>query len=141
MNKRKLQIIVGILLTVCLLSLIGCSHTGLLESEGYSEYCAELYSILKDEVFFKAEIEKDYIILYDNEFSQIGKIAYSGYKKDMTIYYVLNEDTRMFFVTSQAVDDTVGFVFFKDTKNANLDGLWTLERISGNGFLYSTSAR
>ncbi len=141
MNRRKLQIITGILLVACLLSLVACNHTRLLGNEDFYEYCTGIYNLLKDKDFFKAEIEKDYIILYDSEFKQISRMDFSGYKANMTIHYILNEHTRMLFVTSQAVDDTMGIVFFKDTENANLDGLWTLDRISGNGFLYSTFAQ
>lgn len=138
--RKNYLIIIGVTVVSVFLILRGCSSENHFNGEEYLDYFTELYSILKDEEFFKADIEDDVIILYDNNFNQIRSIAFHNNRKNIKLLYILNEETRMLFVVSQSVDDTAGIVFFHNTANANLDGFWALDRVSGNGFIYSTSA-
>lgn len=118
----------------------GCSSVNHLHDEEDLDYFTQLYSILENEEFFKADIEENSILLYDNNFNQIRSIAFQNNRKSIKLLYILNEEARMLFVVSQSVDDTAGIVFFRNAENANLDGFWSLERVSGNGFRYSTAA-
>ena len=105
------------------------------------EYCREINNILAKEEFITAKINEGFITLFDSEREIIKEIALPNYDKSIDIIYIRKENSVIYFITSRAVDDEEGYMFINGDENKIFDGLWSVERVTGNGYAYSTAKR
>lgn len=105
------------------------------------EYCREINNLLAMEEFITAKIDEGFITLFDSEREIIKEIALPNYDKSIDIIYVRKENSVIYFITSGAVDDEEGYMFINGDENKIFDGLWSVERVTGNGYAYSTAKR
>ena len=106
-------------------------------SSDREEYCYKLNQIVKNYTFSKGEIENNNIILYDNN-KVIAKIRFDDFE-NVNIKYIRKDKNRIFFVFSGSIDDDNGIIFINDNENSVLDGIYSLNRLGGNSYWYSTS--
>ncbi len=105
------------------------------------EYCREINHLLEMEEFITAKIDEGFITLFDSEREIIKEIALPNYDKSIDIIYIRKENSAIYFITSGAVDDEEGYMFINGDENKIFDGLWSVERVTGNGYAYSTAKR
>ena len=126
---------VAVILIITMLCFVGC--TG--RTDMQCAYFYEINSLIKDEVFFTANVEEGKIMLYDEEQIMIGEIEFVGYQSGTDLLCIRKDGPVVFFVTGGAVDDETGILFINDDSNNLLDGLKTIERIGGNSYIYDTA--
>ena len=112
-------------------------HNGYTQED--DEYCYQINELVKDVEFYIGKIKEDKILLYDTNDNLRKTFPFDGNNTSTKIKYFRKEDgNKIYFVFRAAVDDEDGILFVNDDTNSLMDGLWRLERISGNSYSYST---
>lgn len=130
-----------LLLTLLCLSVVilpGCeaiSHS----DTTVAEYCYTINQVLKQEEFAFAEVNGGKIILYDAQRACLSEIPFAQHNDSIHFLSIRKENNIIYFVTQGAVDDEKGYMFVNGSENSVFDGIWEMERVSGNGYSYSTS--
>lgn len=136
--KTKI-LILTILISIFVLFIISHSEE-LNEYDNYLGYMKAIYKDIENTNFFVAEVKGQEVILKDSEFYEINRIPIITKEKSIKILSIHKEGEQIFFALGGAVDDSYGVMFSK-TNYIDMNGLMTIERISGNAFYYSTSIR
>ncbi len=132
--KRFTLVFIGIIM--CLIVAVYIRYNRY--NDDREEYCYKLNQIIKNYTFSKGKIEKNNIILYDDNNKIITKIRFDDFE-NVNIKYIRKDKNRIFFVFSGNIDDDSGIVFINDNENSVLDGIYNLHRLGGNSYWYSTS--
>jgi len=129
-----------ILVVLCSLAmLLTACHAISMEAD--VEQYAMLNKLLKDQAFSTAEIENKHIKLYNNEGQFLLEIPLSHGTKELDIKHIRKEGNIIYFVTYGSVDDEGGYMFINGDENKLLDGLWEIDRVTGNGYSFSTAKK
>lgn len=126
------------LLCLSVIILSGCSAASNSDNT-ISEYCYTINQVLKQENFAFAEVNGEEIILYDADRSFLSVVPFSQYDASIHLLSIRKENNTIYYVTQGAVDDEQGYMFINGSENSVFDGIWQIERVSGNGYSYSTS--
>lgn len=132
--KKSIITVIALLLCFSIISYIKYEQ----HNNKSQEYCYKINQIIKDYNFFKGYVEKNAILLYDNENKIISKVDFHDFIKEIDIKYIRKDDYKIFFIFSGSIDDEKGIVFINDQKNSMLDGIYKLNRLGGNSYSYTT---
>ena len=101
-------------------------------------YFRGIYSIVKEYSFDNGEIKNGELILYNASFEILEKIPLANEKGYKLVRIIKDHGTeQIYFIMGGAVDDNYGIVF-ANRSSVDMDGIYLLERISGNSFYYET---
>ena len=133
MNRKAVWIVaLGIVLIGILIAVIYPCFS--LQTK--EEACLQMYSVLKEEIFSRAEVEDGFIALYDPEGVLLGNIP------DGTncrfVKYILFENNQYYFILHRSVDDTEGILISPDN-SVCMDGLSGIKRLGGNTYYFQTN--
>ena len=126
------------LLCLSIVSLSGCTATSQ-RNDSIAEYCYAINQVLKQEDFAFAEVNGERIVLYGVDRAPLSVIHFAQYDNSIHFLSIRKEENVIYFVTQGAVDDEEGYMFVNGQENSVFDGIWQIERVSGNGYAYSTS--
>ena len=134
MYKRSMLM----LLCLSVVFLSGCTAASQ-RNDSIAEYCYAINQVLKQEDFAFAEVNEESIVLYDADRVPLSVIDFALYDNSIHFLSIRKEGNVIYFVTQGAVDDEEGYMFVNGQENSVFDGIWQIERVSGNGYAYSTS--
>lgn len=134
MYKRSMLM----LLCLSVVFLSGCTAASQ-RNDSIAEYCYAINQVLKQEDFAFAEVNEESIVLYDADRVPLSVIDFALYDNSIHFLSIRKEGNVIYFVTQGAVDDEEGYMFVNGQENSIFDGIWQIERVSGNGYAYSTS--
>ena len=134
MYKRSMLM----LLCLSVVFLSGCTAASQ-RNDSIAEYCYAINQVLKQEDFAFAEVNEESIVLYDADRVPLSVIDFAQYDNSIHFLSIRKEGNVIYFVTQGAVDDEEGYMFVNGQENSIFDGIWQIERVSGNGYAYSTS--
>lgn len=103
----------------------------------YNEYCYEINRMIKEIEFEKGDISDGKIILYNDE-KEVYNQSYDKFDSKYKIMYIRKDGNKVFFVLNASVDDEEGIVYLNGELGNIMDGLWSLERLSGDSYNYKT---
>ena len=126
------------LLCLSIVFLSGCTATSQ-RNDSIAEYCHAINQVLKQEDFAFAEVDGERIVLYGVDRVPLSEIHFAQYDNSIHFLSIRKEENVIYFVTQGAVDDEEGYMFVNGQENSVFDGIWQIERVSGNGYAYSTS--
>lgn len=100
------------------------------------EACLQMYSVLKEAIFSRAEVEDSFIALYDPEGVLLRSIP--GGTNRRFVKYILFENNQYYFILRGSVDDTEGILISPDN-SVCMDGLSGIKRLGGNTYYFQTN--
>lgn len=133
MRRKKFA---AMLLCLSVFVLFGCSMR---RDDDTVAYCYTMNRILADEEFSYAEVGQEGMRLYDADGGLLSELPFAQYDASIRVLSVRKKADMIFFVTQGSVDDENGYVFINGEANSIFEGIWYLERVSGNGYAYATA--
>lgn len=127
---------IAILLCLSIFAFSGCSAG---HNKDAAEYCDTMNRLLADRDYSHAEVGDKVIVLYNADGAMIAEVPFAQYDASIRILSIRKENDIVYFVTQGAVDDENGYMFLNGEQNKVLDGIWYMERVSGNGYAYGTA--
>lgn len=130
----------GVILTVLIIAVLGVAALGLWFNLGrdnlqaQEEACRGIYTLLREQDFSLAEFEGNGLVLYDKDRNILGQVPLDGAQRKAAAQ-IIKENGQIRFRLGGMIDDEYGIVFVEGS-TVNMDGFYSLERLSGNSFYY-----
>lgn len=137
--KKKRLILLIVIMIVIILGVVSWLTILPQYSTNRNDYYYSINSLIKDYSFSIAKIEDDKIVLYGVEGEQIDAVDFKKSCDSKNPIYIRKYRNNLFFVENVAIDDENGILFINDNSNEILDGIWSIKRVGGNSYKYSTS--
>lgn len=140
MKKVIFYLPLCILIVAILFQLIG-SNINIENINEQERYFRKINEIIKDLEFHSAKAKDGKIILYNNKYEPICEIPFEGYDKNIKFIGAHKDDGIVFFITAGAVDDEWGIMFVNDGSDSMMDGVGSVNKISGNSYEYTSMCK